>query len=278
LEIAERAGARVRLAHVQLLLGSTYDGHSLSFEETSGFGRKRRMSEYIDGVAERISDPRAVEIPPLTPSRLSVTEKLKKIAKGDTLIVLAHRCHGALGWLHFGSAAKRFLSMGSSPLLFVRGRSWPVNLNKQKPLSHILTVLDGDAKTERILKPAAAIASAASAKHTLLRVIPGMPYYGIPWKEKEQEASAHLDRVAETLRDAGSNVATEILSSDEAAGQVILAYAQRSNVDLIALAVRRQSGLAGFFRREPAEYLIRKGTIPVLVARADGGERRLPTS
>jgi nucleotide-binding universal stress UspA family protein len=137
-------------------------------------------------------------------------------------------------------------------------------------------VLDGCAETECILKPAAAIAATVQAKHTLLSVVPGTPYYGIPWIEKEQEAADYLNGVAGRLRDRGSlDVATEIVSSDEATGQVILAYAQRSNANVIAIAARRQSGLPGFFRREPAEYLIRNGMIPVLIARTDADERRL---
>jgi nucleotide-binding universal stress UspA family protein len=279
LTIAGRTGADVQLAHVQLVLGSTYDVHSFSFEEASGFRRKQRMREYIDGVAERISNVSPVEIAPAPCSGQRATETLTTIATSETLVVLANRCRGALGWFHFGSVAERFLNVGSSPLLFVRGHHWPVNLKDSKPLGHVLTVLDGRAESERILKPAAAMAATAQAKHTLLRVVPGTPYYGIPWKEKEHEAAVYLNRVADRLRDRGSSdVTTEIVSSDEATGQVILAYAQRSNANVIALAARRQSGLPGFFRRDPAEYLIRNGMIPVLVARTDADERRRATT
>lgn len=271
LEIARRAGANVLLAHVQLLLGSTDDDRSLSFEEAPDSRRKKRMAEYVDAFSRRLSAESSVAVAPAVYSGRGAADAIATIARRDNLIVLATRHRGALGWFHFGSVAERFLSLGSSSILFVRGYRGPIDLDAPVLLRRVATVLDGSAKGERIFKPAAALAESVRARHTLLSVVPNMPYAGIPWKEKVDEASSYLNGVANALSNANefdNGVTTDVRSSDEAIGQVILAYAQRSESDVIAIAARSRSWLSKLFRTDPAEYLVRNSRIPVLVARS----------
>lgn len=60
LEIADRSDADLQLAHVQLALGCTYDGHSHSFEEASGFQSTCVASRRRPGAPSPSSNPSAI--------------------------------------------------------------------------------------------------------------------------------------------------------------------------------------------------------------------------
>jgi hypothetical protein len=59
-----------------------------------------------------------------------------------------------------------------------------------------------------------------------------------------------------------------IVSSDEAVGEVLLANAQASGIDLIAVTSRRGGRSWERFSRSPVNYLLGRSHVPVLVARA----------
>jgi nucleotide-binding universal stress UspA family protein len=136
-------------------------------------------------------------------------------------------------------------------------------------MKHILVVLDGTPEAEHILPAATAIAEAVEAQMTLLRIVPGMPYYGIPWTEKVTEAKAYLEKVTQVIRRRRITVESTVRSSNESIGQVVLSYAQNCNADLIALTTSLRRTLVGAVRRQPVRYLVRKSTIPMLIASAD---------
>ena len=132
----------------------------------------------------------------------------------------------------------------------------------------MLIPLDGSEESETILDAAAELSSLTAAERTLIRVVPLLPYAGVPWTEKEDEALSYLNRVAVKLRRQPSAVHTEIVSSDEAVGEVILANAQASRIDLIAVTSRRGGGPWERFVRSPVNYLIGRSHVPILVVRA----------
>jgi hypothetical protein len=64
----------------------------------------------------------------------------------------------------------------------------------------MLIPLDGSEESETILEAAAELSSLTGAEQTLVRVVPRLPYAGVPWTEKEDEALNYLNRVAVKLR------------------------------------------------------------------------------
>ena len=137
-----------------------------------------------------------------------------------------------------------------------------------KSIERMLIPLDGSEESETILDAAAELSSLTAAERTLIRVVPLLPYAGVPWTEKEDEALSYLNRIAVKLRGQPSAVHTEIVSSDNALGEVLLANAQASRVDLIAVTSRRGGGPWERFVRSPVNYLIGRAHVPILVVRA----------
>lgn len=267
-EIARQAGATLQLAHANLLLGATFAERSLSFEETIGRHRQQHMRDYLKDRARRLPYDQTEVLGEALRGEQRARD-LEALAGDDTLIVIASRYRGVLGCFQFGSAAERLLSIGSSPILFVKGYRWPVDVHAPKPIRRILTCLDGTPDGEQIIPAATALAEAAASSHTLFSVVPTLPYVGVPWEEKLNEAKAYLWATADRLRnvDSSCRLATEIRTSDAPLAQVILTYAQNSDIDAIAVAARRRSTISKLLSPHPAEYLVQYSRIPVLVTR-----------
>jgi nucleotide-binding universal stress UspA family protein len=160
---------------------------------------------------------------------------------------------------------ERLLRFSSSPVIRVRGYGWPFEKRTTRPVKHVLVVLDGSKEAERVLPAALAIAEASGAQVTLLRIVPGMPYYGIPWEEKDREAKAYLENVIQIARERRIRMQSAVWSSNEPVGQVILSFAEKHNVDFIALATSLRQTHIETFRRQPARHLARKSWIPLLI-------------
>jgi nucleotide-binding universal stress UspA family protein len=269
LEIARRAGATLQLAHVNLLLGATFAERSLSFEETIGRHRQQQMRDYLAACSRRLAYE-DIEVLGEALRGEQRTRDLEAIAGDDTLIVVATPYRGVLGCFQFGAEAERLLSIGSSPILFMKGYRWPVDLHVPVPIRRVLTYLDGSLDGEQIIPSASALAKAAASSHTLMRVVPTFPYVGVPWEEELNEAKAYLSATADRLRkvEDASRLATEIRSSDAPVAQVILTYAQNSKIDVVAVAARHRSKLSKLLRPDPAEYLVQYSRIPVLITRS----------
>ena len=173
-----------------------------------------------------------------------------------------------MGRLFYGSVVTQLLHRTTLPLLIAPGYNFPVERAKSKSIERMLIPLDGSEESETILDAAAELSSLTAAERTLIRVVPLLPYAGVPWTEKEDEALSYLNRIAVKLRGQPSAVHTEIVSSDNALGEVLLANAQASRVDLIAVTSRRGGGPWERFIRSPVNYLIGRSHVPVLVVRA----------
>lgn len=268
-EIARRAGAPLQLAHENLLLGATFAERSLSFEETIGRHRQQQMRDYLHTCARRLPYDRTEVLGEAIRGEQRRRD-LEAIAGDDTLIVMATRYRAVLRCFQFGSAPERLLNIGSSPILFVKGHRWPVDVHSPQPIRRILTYLDGTPDGEQIIPAATALAEAASSSHTLFSVVPTLPYVGVPWDEKLNDAKAYLWATADRLRnvDAARRLATEIRTSDAPLAQVVLTYAQNSEIDVVAVAARNRSKLSKLLSPHPAEYLVQYSRIPVLVTRS----------
>jgi nucleotide-binding universal stress UspA family protein len=269
LEVAAASKAPIVLESAHSLIGHGFDDfRPLSFEEASSPRRRGRVHTYLEDLADRISTDflpvmsRLRDAPVPGPS-------LSEAAGESSLVVMAQRPYRFADPFSLGHSVERLLKFGSSPVIFVRGYRWPYTLRKAQKMRHILVVLDGTPEAEHILSAATAIAEAVRAQITLLHVVPGMPYYEIPWTEKETEAKAYLENVAQAIRQRRVTVESAIWSSNESIGEVVLSYAQNSGSDLIALAASLRRTLVGSVRRQPVRYLVRKSGIPLLIVCSD---------
>ncbi len=129
----------------------------------------------------------------------------------------------------------------------------------------VLVCLDGSGLAEQIVPYARIHALQFGSEVHLLRAT------GKSSKEKSTtesdgtEARAYLDTIAESLRKDG--LAVTCAAVEGAAGEVILSYARRQEVDLIAMATHGRSGLGRAVLGSVATAVLRGSTSPMLIIR-----------
>jgi nucleotide-binding universal stress UspA family protein len=143
----------------------------------------------------------------------------------------------------------------------------------------ILLCLDGSTLAEQILPYAIAEAECFRSKVTLLRVVTteipaaaradpqiiGEKMDEISKKEKED--AAYLKRIARRLRAKGIDV--QYIVENGNAGEIIVDYAKKNGIGLIAMATHSHSGMGRIIFGSVAEYVVRESGLPVLMIKPE---------
>jgi nucleotide-binding universal stress UspA family protein len=146
----------------------------------------------------------------------------------------------------------------------------------------ILVCLDGSELAEQILPYAVAEALRFQGKLVLFQVVPepvafspGIPGVGAApiqtdamLKESKRaldEARKYLEKIAAPIRKKGIKV--ETISIMGRAGEAILSYADKNNMNLIAIATHGRRGLERGVFGSVADYVLRESGLPMLVIR-----------
>jgi nucleotide-binding universal stress UspA family protein len=210
----------------------------------------------------------------------SVVEALDahaRAAKADLLVMTTHgRGPVRRAWL--GSVADGLLRRTPCPILAIRPREGEELELKEKEFGHILVTLDGSPESREILPLAAGFARTAQARLTLLQVVPSHFSVVAPFASHsshgfqasgEEEAACRdaLESEARKLRAQGVMVGTEVIPGARPA-EGILDYADGHEVDLVAMATHGRGGVARLVLGSVADKVIRGGTVPVLLHRA----------
>jgi nucleotide-binding universal stress UspA family protein len=147
----------------------------------------------------------------------------------------------------------------------------------------ILVCLDGSELAEKVLPYAIEEAKRFDSELVLFRVVsepylvslalPGMP--GVPLDagrteqrelEEEKDAEQYLKSIAEKLQ-TEKNLRVSYASAIGAAGQAIVAYCEKHEIELIAIASHGRSGPGRVILGSIAEYVIRHSKLPILLIR-----------
>jgi nucleotide-binding universal stress UspA family protein len=192
------------------------------------------------------------------------------------IVMATHGYSGVSRWVH-GSVAERVLQSASVPVLLVRAGEHATSASF-KPLScrRILVPLDGSAVAEQVLPTATAVAKALGAAVILFRipaVLTSMSLAGEGYlpldsliQTANQDAQHYLDRVAATIKAQGVQVSTALQIGGVA--NAIIDYAERCQIDLIAMCTHGRTGLARWALGSVADRVLRAGRIPLLLVRA----------
>jgi nucleotide-binding universal stress UspA family protein len=279
LRIAKLAGAEVRLVHVHVSLDPSYLGRNR--ELYGGFEKllKQPKQEYMADVMKRVAKISSVPVTPLLLDGRKISESLCNAVNAEAdLVVMATRGRGALGRLVWGSFADTLLQETGVPLLLVRGYRSPVDLTGAPSLRRILVPLDGSLGGEDVLRPVAEIGRITQGEQTLLRVLPFTGYSPMQHNhfslanhaaQQQDEALDECEQLVNKARVQLPRAQTKVVWSAEPPGEEILAYAERHDVDLIAVATRKRSPLKRLLSTGVADYLIRRAGVPVLVVKQD---------
>jgi nucleotide-binding universal stress UspA family protein len=195
----------------------------------------------------------------------------------DQIVMATHGYSGIKRWTH-GSVAERVLQTARVPLLLVRVGERDLARDWQQPARchRILVPLDGSPVAEQILPTVITVAQAMSAELILFQVpiahvsgwVTGewyLPVQGV-LETAEQDAHAYLSAVAGRLEEQGLDVltATEIGS----VANCIVEYAEANHVDLIAMCTHGRTGLARWALGSVADRVLRAGSTPIFLVRA----------
>lgn len=146
----------------------------------------------------------------------------------------------------------------------------------------ILVCLDGSGFSEQILQYASEEATGSSKKIVLLRAVPislgttiAVPgvVASIPptaptpeeLAEEENEARVYLQSKAKSLQALGIDVECVVLIGNP--GESIVEYADKNNVDLIAIATHGRSGVRRIIFGSVAEHIIKTSKLPILLVK-----------
>ena len=210
----------------------------------------------------------------------SVVAKLDEHARraqADLLVMTTHG-RGSLRRAWLGSVADGLLRRTPCPILVIRPREGEELRVEEKEFHHILVTLDGSPESREILPFARDFAHTSGARITLLRVIP--PHFPIssPFtshsshgfqglKGEEKTSREALESEASAFREDGISVSVEVIPGANPA-EGILEFAEASRVELIAMATHGRGGVARLILGSVADKVIRGGTVPVLLHRA----------
>ncbi len=140
-------------------------------------------------------------------------------------------------------------------------------------INHILVPLDGSALAECVLPHVQAVASAFSARVTLLHVLELSRIKAeqraidpLDWHLKKREAEVYLDDIATRLRAANLQVNQEMMEGLSA--DCIIEFANNNDVDLITLSTHGRSGLSGWNISSVVQKIILRAFKSTLLVRA----------
>ena len=275
MSLARRAGARVDLVHVHE--SATFPDLGPSVRTEDDWEARRRSTEYIEGVARRVTDASPVPCRPLLlEGRVADTLCDFTSTSAPDLIVLTTHGRGPLSRFWLGSVATDLVQRAPAPVLLVRPKETLPDLAADLAPRRILIPLDGSPFGEQIIPLAVAVGGLAGAEYRLLRVVPpvitssGGGLGGRTVADQlRAEASGYLAGLTHRVpafRTAGIQVAV-----DWPPAGAILADAEANGVDLIALETRGRSGLAKLLLGSVADKVVRGATVPVLLRRPTGG-------
>ena len=184
-------------------------------------------------------------------------------------------------WSRFwhGSVSAEVARRSRTPVLLVPAGDGPPDLSAEPPLGRVLVPLDGSARAERALGPAAALAALSDGGCDLLHVVRSRPY-AVDWSlayggrptgtPADQTRDAHVGTCAGSPGGCGPlsvPARWQVVADERPTAEAIARYAGLSGADVIAMASRGGVGLAGLFRGSLAVRVARLAPVPVLICR-----------
>lgn len=265
LAIAQRRGIIVHIVHLPprfdlMGLGSTHSRPATN-------GRSQRDSrEYLSTVLDRIDRTALVTVKANSISGPDAEDLFVKASMTADLVVMSYRRRGLLRQFWSGSIADRLRRRLFAPVLLVDSCRSPADLIVDPIAHHVLIPLDGSTFAQRILDPAIAMSRLEGARVTLLNV------QNREWTNGTFEYTNppdYLIGVAKNLQKTIPAVSAHVMTTDRFIASAIASFAQKRQVDLIALATHSDGGWARHWRGSIAESLIRQTRLPLLLMRID---------
>lgn len=143
--------------------------------------------------------------------------------------------------------------------------------------NHILVPLDGSNLAECVLPHVKIMADAMGSRVTLLHSLerPNQstdlyPVNPLDWHMRRAEAKLYLEKIAEKLGEALSDVNSVLLEGS--AAENVIEYAHNNGVDFMILSSHGRSGLSGWTINSVVQKIILRSYTSILIVRAYGAQ------
>jgi nucleotide-binding universal stress UspA family protein len=281
-EIAERTGSELRIAHVDTAFGHPFTRERLVQDKIDcDYCTKLELNKraYLERITAQIRSESSVRVTPILLNSRNVVAALCEAISGDVdLVVMAAYGKGLVRRWVRGSTAHELIREAEVPVLIV-GADGSFATQVPDRVRRILVALDGSRNAEQAIGPALALGDVNSAEYVLLRVVPLSTFHG-PLSSRYgssamndgfgriQLATArrYLDRVVSRMKDQSCIVDTRVVVDQRSIARSIAAHAAAYDADLIAIATRKDAKKR--WQGSIAKRVVQFASVPVLVAAA----------
>ena len=196
-----------------------------------------------------------------------------------SLITMASRGgSGEEPWV-LGNIASKVIQASSKPVLLIKTPASSTALQQKKLFKKILVPLDGSQIGEAAISHVQTLAGLLLAQVVLLHVIEVTPLVVVPsidfayqpvppevQTEKMAAAQQYLDSAERILKENGINTSSAVISGSPASE--IIKYAEKNNVELIAMSTHGRSGIGRWVFGSVTEKVLHAGNAALLTVRA----------
>ena len=191
------------------------------------------------------------------------------------LIAMASRGFSGQKLPLLGGVAVKILWATKKPVLLVRAPANDKAIGEPKQIKRILIPLDGSKAGEAAIEPAVSLTAAMDAELILLQVVEPITFVAgydtltplaIPSNEDIKDAAtSYLKSQAKQLKTKVSKVSIEAIWGS--AAETIIDYAEKQNIDLIALSAHGRSNVSRWVFGSVTEKLLHVGQTALLIVR-----------
>ncbi len=263
---------------------------SLVYISESNEDQYRHMHQsYLDKIIEIVKRGAAGYLKEATENTFHISSKIivgnaaEEIVdyaeKADVgLIVMStHARSGVKRWT-LGSVAEKVVRATNRPVALIRTTDARPDLPEKRLLTKILVPLDGSKLGEAAVRCVTEIASRLKAEVILFQVLASgylaitADGYGYVMNTEQQMesdkafATAYLQQVGAPLKQEGISVKAEIRFGN--AAEEIVRFADKKQVDLVAMSTHGRSGVGRWVFGSVAEKILYQGNTPLLLVRA----------
>jgi nucleotide-binding universal stress UspA family protein len=277
--LASAAGATLHLAHVHVphppdhfLSNTQFHFEGLDMEEYDRHHRERE-EEYLQEVVLRLGGDADIDAVLLEGQVADEVADYADSVSADMILITTHG-HTGISRMWLGSVADNLIRHTHLPLIVVHPREGEHVPEEVLTFQHILVTLDGSDLSERILGPAADLASATGGRLTLAHVVSSSAVVGarvlplLPGDIRSvvERAGVYLETMAEGLRDTGLDVSVRVVEHESPAA-AICKLSKELDADLVALATHGYGGMKRALLGSISDKVLRGSPLPLLLQR-----------
>lgn len=275
--VARRAGAALRVVHVFSGREAAGVAARVMADARCVLDQRRRRGEYLDGLLRRLTRAHPLTVTGALLDGADVPEAVCEASASADLVVMATRNRGSWARFWWGSVTAAVARRARCPVLLVRGREEPPDLDAARLPRDILVPLDGSERAEEAVRAAATLGCLAGANYDLLHVVRAWSYSAlaahghgaptpVPGNMSAADARCYLGGVADRLAGHGVAATGSVVVDDRPVAEAIAGYAERTGAELVALTTRGRGPLSRLFHGSVAEEVAFRVGVPVLLS------------